>query len=354
MSTSKKWVKTLVNVSVACLSQTANKIYAATPATSPSPGTSVTIDIAAILSAVLWPLILLTVLLAYRQKIPALAQGITSRITKVGFAGVSLELAKASAFVPEWSPSVGALDLRHKATALQITDSTAMTFLAQLKQGGTADYAEINLGAGQEWLTSRLFIMAIVFARAKGVRCLVFVETSGNVRRRFVGSAEPEKIRWALAKECAWLEQAYASAYSAVLNTQQAFVVDHLGKLGNQFFTDDPKPSLDLVREFLQQVQSPPGIMLPGASDWIVIDDSGTTREHASWLTSEALERMLGEDLNRSCVRSSELRPKNGTDHLRMFLAAPGQFQAVVEDDRRFEYLLDRQVLLEQVSRSET
>ena len=162
---------------------------------------NIDLDIAATLSAVIWPLVVLAVLLAYRSKIPALVEGLASRVRKLEFAGVSLELALAKPFVPEWSGSPTALDLRHKATAIQVNNSTARTFLTQLTDEGTGDYAEINLGAGGEWLTSRLFIMAIIFARMKGVKCFVFVETVGNTRKRFVGWAEPEKILAAIGAD---------------------------------------------------------------------------------------------------------------------------------------------------------
>jgi len=54
---------------------------------------------------------------------------------------------RAAAFVPGWSGSAGTWDLRQKATSIQVNDSTAMTFRAQLMEGGTADYTEVNLGA---------------------------------------------------------------------------------------------------------------------------------------------------------------------------------------------------------------
>src|SRR5262249_20597173 len=150
-----------------------------------------------------------------------LVKGIAGRLSKLEFGGVSIELAKAKAFDPNWS--AGALDLRQKAAAIQVSDSTTMTFLAQLREQGDADYAEVNLGTGNEWLTSRLFIMAIVFARMKGIKCFVFVETSANARKRFVCWAKPERIRWAFAKRFAWLERAYAEAYSTLMTQQLAF-----------------------------------------------------------------------------------------------------------------------------------
>ena len=75
MDKGRRSVKVLVGVSLLFLLPPAN---AATP---PSLGMSVTIDIAAILSAVLWPLIVVTVLLAYRRNTPALAQAIAGRVT---------------------------------------------------------------------------------------------------------------------------------------------------------------------------------------------------------------------------------------------------------------------------------
>src|SRR5262249_16950846 len=163
---------------------------------------------------------------------------------------------KAKEFVPDWSS--GPLDLRHKAKAIEVTDSTAMTFLAQLRERGDVDYAEVNLGDGNEWLTSRLFIMAIVFARMRGLRAFVFLETSGNIRNRFVCWTQPEKVRWALARRFPWLEQAYAEAYSAILQggippgPVPVFVVTNKGRLGYQFSKDDPQPSIQLLQEYLK------------------------------------------------------------------------------------------------------
>src|SRR5262245_7082883 len=170
-----------------------------------------TLDIAAALSAVIWPIVALVILLAFRARIPTLIEGLANRITKLEVAGIAVELTVAKPYVPQWS---GTLDLRNKAAAMQISDSTARLFLSQLTDEGSADYAEVNLGAGKEWLTSRLYIMAIIFARMKGIRSFVFVETEGGVRKRYVGWAEPTAIRWALARRYPWFERAYADAYS--------------------------------------------------------------------------------------------------------------------------------------------
>jgi len=319
----------------------------AAPQGASSPGFSVTLDIASLI----WALVVLVVCLAYRAKLPALLRGLLGRATKLEFAGFSIELAKATAFSPDWA--AGALDLRHQAVAIEVNDSTAANFRAQLMQEGRVDYAEVNLGGGQEWLSSRLFIMSIVFARMKGIRALAFVETATDTRRRYVGWAEPHRVRWALAMRFPWLEQAYSRAYSQIVGAPAptTFVVDDVGRLGQQFITHDPGPSLSLIQGFLGQIQvamAPPALPTPD-TEWILIDPATNTREHASWLTSSDLEGILRASLNLSYVRGTELRAKSGKERLKILFDFEGAFVAVVNDDRRLEYLVDRNVLLNQV-----
>ncbi len=315
---------------------------------------NVTLDIAAALSAVIWPAIVLIILLAYRSRIPMLVESLACRVKKLEFAGVSLELAVAKAFVPEWSGTATALDLRHRATVVQVQDSTARTFLTQLTDVGMGDYAEINLGTGREWLTSRLFIMAIVFARMKGIECFVFVETSGDGRKRFIGWADPATVRWALAKQYPRLEQAYADAYAAITSQRNAVVVSPTGRLGYTYAPADPGAAIDLLQEFLQRVQQPGPPPAPDAERWVIIDTATNTHEHANWITADAIEQGLGRDLQADVIRSSELRSKNSAEQVRLILSMPNRFVPVVGDDQRFEYLVRRDVLVEQVAKAAT
>lgn len=325
-----------------------------------------TLDIAALISALVWPAALLIIFLAYREHIPNFIKGIVGRISKLELAGVSLELAKASAFIPEWSEAAGGLDLRRKAVALEINDSYTGTFRAQLMEEGTWEYAEINLGAGHDWLTSRLFIMAIVFARMKGIKCLVFLQTSGNVQRRFVCWAEPEKVRWALAKRFPWLEQAYSAGYSAVINfpvasqdlpnvepiRQAGVIVSNEGRLGSEANAADPWPSIALIQQFVARIQSAPGQHPGDDANWVSIASTAQPcEEHARWIGSLELEDLLGMDCHKAPVDSSALRANDKTKHLQKILEVPERFVAVTGADVRFEYLIDRGVILEQVAK---
>jgi hypothetical protein len=276
-----------------------------------------------------------------------------SRITKLGLGSFSVELAVAKAFIPEWSEAAGALDLRHKAQAGQVMDSFMMTFRNQLLEEGTWDYAEVDLGSGREWLTSRLFIMAVVFARMKGIKALVLLKTSGNLQKRFVCWAEPQKVRWALAKRFPWLEHAYADANATLFSQYTSVIVSNEGRLGTQFDRADPEPGISLIREFLTRVQTA-SVPQPGdLGEWIPVSSAPTTPttyEHARWLSSLELEDILGIDCNKSMVLSDQLSPNNVTKQLRTLLGVPSDFVAVITKEQRFEYLVDRKVILEQVA----
>lgn len=310
---------------------------------------NITLDIAALLGAIMWPVAVLVLVLAFRKSLPSLAEQLAGRVTKLGFAGISLELAEAKPFVPQWSGASAALDLRSKATAMEINDSTHRMFVEQLRVPSGADFAEVNLGEGKEWLTSRLYIMAILFARMKGVRAFVFLETAQGVRRRYVGWATVEAVRWTLARRYPWLETAYADSYSQITGIEQGVVVSGQGRLGFSHAPDDVSPAISLLRGYLTRVQQSPYPPLPGEEEeWVSIAPDPVTYEHARWVSSEHLEELLGDLLNTSVIRQSQLHSLEGLDQLRLVTAATGEFIALTTDDGRFQELLERCEILEQ------
>jgi hypothetical protein len=78
----------------------------------------------------------------------------------------------------------------------------------------TGEYAVIDLGNGNQWISSRLFIFAVLLKRMTGLRQFVFIGTQNGVTGRFLGMASPDDVRWALARRYPWLECAYAYAYT--------------------------------------------------------------------------------------------------------------------------------------------
>jgi hypothetical protein len=324
----------------------------------------ITLDIAATLSAIVWPIVVVVILYLFRERIPALLKELASRVTKLDIAGVTLEFAKAKAFVPSFASATADIDLRQRASAMQVSDSTAGTFLSQLRDPTSADYAIVNLGAGDQWLTSRLYIMTVVFARMKGLTAFVFLGQS-SPSRRYLGWADPNTIRWALARKYPWLEAAYAAAYSDVVAgpNSTSVVASSTGRLGYQFNPGDPEPSIKLLKAFLQRIQWPPEPGAPplvppplpappslDAPGWVLINETSQTREHATWLTSTLIEDILSEELSFSHVGYEDLQGKSRGEQVRLVLAQTGRYVAVTREDLRFEYLIDRSLLLEQVA----
>jgi hypothetical protein len=63
------------------------------------------------------------------------------------------------------------------------------------------------------------------------------------------------------------------------------------------------------------------------------------------------IERSLTQRTRSPAVLSEQLSPNNVTKKLRTLLSVPGDFVAVTTKERRFEYLVDRKVILEQVAK---
>ena len=170
--------------------------------------------------------------------------------------------------------------------------------------------------------------------------CLVFVETVGNTRKRFIGTASPGQVRRALARRYIWLESAGASAYCASIGP---FVFDPAtGSLSETQMTQ-------LMQQFLGTVRQPAPVPVnpADAGEWVMLPNG--TPEHAKWLDGERIERLLGDDLTASYV---VLLPNKTVNVLVDFvLGQQGRFIGVVDVDRSFRCLVDRLAVLESLSR---
>src|SRR5205807_2998088 len=132
---------------------------------------------------VIWPVTILVIVFIFRHEIPKLVEGLSRRVSKVSLASVSLELAVAQEVAPAIWQSLG--DLK-EPTAQQVGDSSKSLF-GLIKGGEHADFARVDLGAGNQWLTSRLYMFALIPFRLLRMRAVVFVETRDRTGGRFVG-----------------------------------------------------------------------------------------------------------------------------------------------------------------------
>lgn len=177
------------------------------------------LDLPALLGAVTWPLVAVVAFIVFRRPLIELVGVLGQRARKFSFGGVSLELAEMKP-----PPTLDTEIRQLAASSVPQSGVTGITnLLNQLKYGGPQDYIVIDLGSEKprRWLTSRLYVLALLITLLDLPLYLVFVETVGSTRKRFVGFASPARVRWALARNYGWLEAGAAGAYAVTLGTLQ-------------------------------------------------------------------------------------------------------------------------------------
>jgi hypothetical protein len=221
-----------------------------------------------------------------------------------------------------------------------VTDSIGgsgiASLLGQIDPNSVSDYAIINLGNGQNWLTTRLFLFAVLLRRMRGLRGFVFVETRDEIPGQFIGIAKPDFVRWRLARVYPWLERAIAHAYSAI---DDLAIRSDAGAL-------DPNSAGRLVENFINQpeIQSH---RREESQDWHVLFPG--VSEHATWINRTLLDRLFDLAPTRSSVfDAGDLTEKQRTLAV---LACEGPFVALVDDRNRFRTLIDRERLLNSTAR---
>ncbi len=131
------------------------------------------------------------------------------RVSRVSFGGASLEFVAASE-----APStvVSAVTEFIDATAARPAGSDAGPSLQTTIYSTGADFVKINLGSGRSWLTTRLFIFAVIFSETASVKKIVFVQESDAGVETFAGVADPLAVANRLGSRFRWLSSALADA----------------------------------------------------------------------------------------------------------------------------------------------
>jgi hypothetical protein len=324
---------------------------------------AITVDVAGLISAIVWPALILILALTYRQAIQDAAQAALRRGFKVGLpVGLSFELPGATEAPLRWLSGRPAVDLRHPVPSAAITDSTRAEFSAQLRDRTPAEYARVDLGHGQEWLTSRLYFMAIVLQRLRGLGAFVFLEAL-ETSHHFVGWALLEEVRWALARRFPRLERAFVEA-SFDLATQAGVVLGRGETLSIPPEGSPPTPPdhpliveapAQLLASFLNHIQLPgPGLPEP-PTEWVPLSTptgggAGTTYEYGQWLNALLLQDILRANLVTTSIRENELLAKPEAEQASLIAAHEGRYVALTHDDGRFSRLIDRRTMMGQIA----
>jgi hypothetical protein len=225
-----------------------------------------------------------------------------------------------------------------KLDGAALSGSQKSELFRQFRSAGKNEYTVINLGEGAEWISSRLFIFAIMLQRMKSLKHVVFLFQNNAAEIVYLGTASVDSVHWTLAARQPWLETAFAKAYgdsapSPPSVTPYSWTTNDRGAL-------TAAVAESIVRSYLQKLAGP--MPAPGAPDWVQLANSP---EHATWLNADDIVQILGTNLWRDAVRYREERK----DLLKSILECSSPCVAITAESGAFESLVDRQQLLTKV-----
>jgi hypothetical protein len=304
-----------------------------------------------LLSALAWPAVVAFALYLFRRPLIEFLAQIGRRASKLSVYQISVELAILPELSSSWS--IGSADVR-QLTSSQVFDSPSGELFEELLKPGMVDYAVVNLGSGREWLTSRLFIFAVILGAVTRLRAFVFVENSGGVRRRFLGIAAPSSVQRALATHYPWLEEARLRAATAHYppTLQDTAGTPRLLSQPSIFTGTQPQYEVtNFVRNFIDFIQRTTLPAAQEAESHLEIGTDPQRWERAHWIDGDRLERDLAGHLEYEWYENSPDEPQRSLAE--GVARRNGALVALVDKDRHFVGLVDRHVLLDQMWRQQ-
>jgi hypothetical protein len=299
---------------------------------------------AQIFSDMLWPVLALIVVLLFRKQLSDLIAGRgASRIKSLSFAGFSLELAAPTAALID--STLAATDIRKAGSEKDVNDSTLRSFYDQISSRWRLEYTVVDIGTGAEWLTSRLYVLAVIMHRMRGVKFVVFVASDPGGLRQFLGICDVRELRWRLARWYSRLEAALVAGESRAWGIPAAplqLIDNDEGRFAST------NGAAELLRGFLSAVQQP----IPPVGEtqrWQLLaakPGEPPTYEYAEWLSLDLLQRLLGETLKTEAVELRDTESLDETATKRMFARSNGDW-IIVTQDTQFYGVIDRRRYLE-------
>lgn len=323
-----------------------------------------------------WPVTILVLGVVLRGQIGEFLGAIAGRITGVSVFAVSFELDVATEASPPWQSRHADADVRGLVIAQDVNDSYFDSLRQTLISPGTADFMVVDLKSDgrQEWLTSRLYLFTYLLSRMKGIKAVVFVATRGDTSRTFLGIVHAAELVRVLGQQDGRLRlarlQAEAEQVGRLVDdgppgtdpvrvppTVEAAVpldVDQWWSevAAGRVFVDP----LSVAQRFLTRMQwEPPPPVPPVPTGWLQLPDAPgrpVTWEHASWVTASDLTDGFLASVTRPDDWLVDDSGWSSSERARAVARARGEFLALLSPSHRFERLVDRRALLEQLGKS--
>jgi hypothetical protein len=308
-------------------------------------------DITSLANVLAWPVIVGTIFIIYRKDIGKFLRDISPHVSKFSVGPLSIEFAKVKGFEPQWS-GPGPYDFRQDSIVPISSDSKSV-LLDQIQERRIIDYAIFDLGDGNQWLSSRLYLFTRIFYMMCRIRCIVFVDQHQEIRNHFVGVADPIQIQNTLSDLFPWLEEAFANVY-----TTHPFA--------KKTSSNNNQTLEQFVIQFIKKITDPSKFPVPSESSyspvkkisqdgWAYLKKTNAlenTWEHAEWLDTKKIDELFREVLNKSFIGKMDMITKSNEEQTKMILRTDGNFVAILDQNQRFEKLIDRQKLSNETARN--
>ncbi len=300
-------------------------------------------EIANVLDAVAWPLLVGITLFAMRKPLSRLITETGKRITKLSIGDFGIELSTMTEMSPKFAND---FDIQQLAPT-RVFDSASQSLFKQLATQQPADYALIDLGKGNKWLSSRLYIFSLILGRVNGIKSFVFIETRGDISRCFVGSSSPSDVCRSLAQFYPWLESAFIKAYSSIApdpkTSNEPYELAALAESNSWQISNIVQKYIDELKQDIEP--------LPETKEqWISFGNPIKTWERTTWLKGYTIDEILGPDLVTSSV--VEFSDAESQELAKVIIKRSGNFVALTDNKDRFKGLVDRSAFLEELAKT--
>jgi hypothetical protein len=291
------------------------------------------------LSRFAWPVAMLVVVLIYRRALSSFLSVISQRASEISIGTwASFKLPTLS----ETPLDQDVIDFKNVQGGM-LTESYKAELFKQFRSPRKDEFAVINLGAGSEWISSRLFIFSVMLQRMKSLKCIVFLQKTDTSEKTYIGAASIDSVRWGLASIQPWLEAAYARAYAQFAPDPQtvrpfSWIVNNKGAL-------QPHEAENVVRGYVRLLlPAQPQIAPADPTEWVQLSNGF---EHARWVTQDEVEQFLGDRLWRDAVHKIEDR----REFVGAIVRCSSPYVAITNENGEFISLVNRIELLNRIAR---
>lgn len=215
----------------------------------------------------------------------------------------------------------------------------------QIKVQSVEDYAIFDLGEGDKWLSSRIYLFTKILQRMRGIKYIVFVDSYQGTAKHFVGIVESSKVEYTFAMRYQWFEPAFSNAFCQAYSPNQYPPSNKLIK--STYGLLDQSFVIQVIKGFIQNIQKPPNEKPPN-KEWIKIDKTKAW-EHAEFLDSVKVQEILYEVIYTAFVDVLNIKDRSKTDQIKLILRFKEPIVALVDQKQRFQKLIDRQLIEDQV-----